>query len=117
MSGRTLRVWLDAQLPPDLATWLSSTFEVAAEHVVDLGLLHATDESIFARARAENAVVMTKDADFVQLVERLGAPPRVVWLTVGNISNAELRAALQEQWLRTAQLLLTGEPLVEITRR
>jgi hypothetical protein len=33
---------------------------------------------IFAAARAANATVMTKDADFAKMVERLGPLPRVI---------------------------------------
>jgi predicted nuclease of predicted toxin-antitoxin system len=40
--------------------------------------------------------VMTKDSDFVDLVERLGSPPQVIWLTYGNTSNARLRHILSE---------------------
>ena len=61
--------------------------------------------------------MITKDDDFVELVERLGPPPQVVWVTWGNIKNAELRAIVLEAWPRVAELLASGEPLVEIGRR
>jgi predicted nuclease of predicted toxin-antitoxin system len=37
---------------------------------------------------------MTKDSDFVDLVERLGPPPQIIWLTCGNTSNLRLREIL-----------------------
>lgn len=108
-------LWLDAQLPPALAPWLSRRFDVTATHVRELGLRDAADRTLFAAAREAKAVVLTKDSDFVALVERQGPPPQIVWLTVGNTSNAALRAILETTWPRVAPLLQAGEPLVEIS--
>lgn len=112
-----LRVWVDAQLPPALARWLASDYGVDAAHVLDLGLLTATDSLIFDRARSAGVVVITRDADFVQLLERRGPPPRVVWLNARNPSKARLREVLHEHWPRVADLLAAGEALVEIGGR
>jgi predicted nuclease of predicted toxin-antitoxin system len=65
-------LWVDAQLPPQLARWLEETFLVDAFAVRDLGLRDAEDQEIFDAARQARAVVMTKDKDFVELVQRLG---------------------------------------------
>ena len=56
----------------------------------------------------------TKDEDFLQLQERRGAPPQLVWLTCGNLSNRQLKQLLLSRWKRTVELLRAGEPLVEI---
>jgi len=75
------------------------------------------DPVIFAAARSGGAsIVITKDDDFVQLVGRLGPPPQVVWVTCGNVRNAELRAIVLNAWPRVADLLAQGEPLVELSR-
>jgi predicted nuclease of predicted toxin-antitoxin system len=34
---------------------------------------------------------MTKDGDFVDLLDQHGAPPQVILVTCGNTSNARLR--------------------------
>jgi len=68
-------VWIDAQLSPRIARWLSTRFGVDAIPVRDLGLREASDRRIFDAARSTGAVVMTKDVDFVGILERLG-PPR-----------------------------------------
>ena len=73
-----LRGWVDAQLPPVLARWHGAEPGVEAAHTFELGLLGATDGAIFAAARAAGAAVVTKDVDFVELLERRGAPPQVV---------------------------------------
>ena len=101
-----MTIWLDALLPPSVAPWIASTFGVQAIAVRDLGLRDALDPPIFAAARTANAVVMSKDADFAEMVNRLGSPPQVIWLRCGNTSNAKLRDLLSRElpavWTRLA---------------
>ena len=59
---------------------------------------------------------MTKDNDFLVLLERHGPPPQVVWLTCGNTSNARLRQILQTAFPQALELLKQGEPLIEISQ-
>jgi predicted nuclease of predicted toxin-antitoxin system len=107
--------WVDAQLSPGLARWLREAFAVDAVAIRDLGFRDAEDSVIFRAARERAAVVVTKDSDFVQLLDRYGAPPQVLWLTCGNTSNARLRSLLTEAWPRVSALLAAGEPLIEIS--
>lgn len=110
-----MTVWIDAQLPPALASWLGRRFGIEAVAVRDLGLRDAEDEVMFAAARQAGAVVVTKDSDFVALLERQGPPPQVVWVTVGNTSNLVLCGLLEKTWPQAAELLAAGEALVEIS--
>jgi len=80
-----------------------------------LGLRDAKDREIFDAARAAEAVVMTKDQDFVALQARLGAPPQIVWVTCGNTSNANMKRILGELLPEALRLLEAGETLVEIS--
>ncbi len=107
--------WIDAQLSPYLAPWLSSEVEVEAKPVRELGLRDAKDRDIFLAAREAGAVVLTKDSDFVLLLEQLGPPPQILWLTVGNTSNAHLKEVLSRSLSAAQRSLLRGEPLVEIS--
>ena len=59
--------------------------------------------------------MLTKDSDFVLLLEQLGPPPQVLWLTVGNPSNARLKEVLSKSFPTAQSLLIRGEPLVEIS--
>ncbi len=108
-------IWLDAQLSPALAPWIANTFSIQAAAVRDLGLRDAMDEEIFAAARDAAAIVMSKDNDFVRLLEQHGAPPQVIWLTCGNTSNAHLKELLTEALPQALSLLEAGEKLVEIS--
>jgi predicted nuclease of predicted toxin-antitoxin system len=108
-------LWIDAQLSPALALWLGATFEISALALRDLGLRDATDREIFLAARREGATVVTKDGDFVRLLEDLGPPPQVIWITCGNTSNANLKRILTDTLPRALELLLLGETLVEVS--
>ncbi len=108
-----MKIWIDAQLSPSIAEWITSTFDVEAHAVRTLGLRDAEDYEIFRAAREENAVVLTKDRDFVDLLDRFGPPPKVIWLTCGNTSNPRLQEILNEH-LREALAFLEHENLVEI---
>ena len=70
-----MTIWIDAQMSPAIAAWVSSNFAVSAVAIRDVGLRGAKDTEIFQAARQERAIVMTKDSDFVLLLDRLGAPP------------------------------------------
>ena len=89
-----MNIWIDAQLPPTLANWLTNTFEVQAIALRDLRLRDAIDIEFFEAARTSNVVIMTKDSDFIDLVCRLGIPPQIIWLTCGNVTNRNLRQLL-----------------------
>jgi predicted nuclease of predicted toxin-antitoxin system len=95
-------LWLDAQLSPALASWISERFS------------NADDREIFAQARSAEAIVMTKDRDFLHLLFQQGPPPQVIWLRVGNSSNQALQAMLLRTLKEAVASLREGEPWVEI---
>jgi predicted nuclease of predicted toxin-antitoxin system len=76
-----MKVWLDEHLSPQLAPWIASTFGIEATAIRDVGLARATDREVFEAARKAGAIVLTKDSDFVGILERLGPPPQIIWLT------------------------------------
>lgn len=110
-----MKIWVDAQLPPAIANWISQNFNVEAVAVRELNLREATDPEIFTAARNASAVVMTKDSDFIELVNLRGAPPQVIWLTCGNTTNARLREILSQALPLAIRLLESGEAVVEIS--
>jgi predicted nuclease of predicted toxin-antitoxin system len=105
---------LDEQLSPALARWLAQEFDLAAQSVRKLGLQSATDPDIFFAARQAGAIVITKDQDFVRLLDRHRPPPQVIWVTCGNTSNERMRAVFSASFRSALALLGKGESLVEI---
>ncbi len=110
--------WVDAQLPPGLAVWLRESQGVDAKALREIGLRDAEDVEIFMAARQEcgvEAVVVSKDSDFVELVMRHGAPPKLLWVTCGNLTNARLKQVFERTFLDAVALLQSGEVIVEIS--
>jgi predicted nuclease of predicted toxin-antitoxin system len=110
-----MTILLDAQLSPELGSWLRQTFSVQVIVVRDIGLREASDKEIFFKARELSAVVMTKDIDFLRLQDVHGSPPQVVWITCGNTSNERLQQVLSKVFPNALRLLEQGEQLVEIS--
>ena len=108
-------LWIDAQFSPAIAKWITQAFAASAVPLRDLGLRNATDREIFFAARKEQAVVVTKDRDFVRLLNELGPPPKLIWITCGNTSNANLQGILLNGLPRSLDLLQSGDDLVEIS--
>lgn len=107
-------IWIDAHLSPALAIWMNDTFkELEAYSLTYLGLRDAEDLQIFMKARDEDVVVMTKDLDFIRLLDQHGPPPRGIWLTCGNTSNESLKKLLGDHLLQVIRLL-ENSPMVEI---
>ncbi len=109
-----MKLWIDAQISSHLALWIKKTLAIDAYSLEYLKLDEAEDEVIFMNAREANAIIMTKDEDFVQLQKHLGAPPKMIWITCGNTSNDHLREILKSTLLPALSLLEAGESLVEI---
>ena len=67
-----MTLWLDAQLQPALARWINDQeLGLAAIPIRDIGLRDASDHEIFFRASLADAMVMTKDRDFIKLLSTL----------------------------------------------
>ena len=62
---------------------------------------------------------MTKDSDFVELVIRLGAPPKILrtqilQITCGNVTNLQLQKVLDSTFESAHLMLKNGEAIVEL---
>ena len=108
-------IWIDAQFSPAIAKWIEEGFQVEAHALRDVGLHNAKDLAIFNAARQAKAVVMTKDADFIPLLDQHGSPPKILWITCGNTSNAHLKKILMATLSQAIEMLNNGESLVEIS--
>ena len=60
-------------------------------HVRDVGLLGAADARVWEYAAAHDFLLTSKDTDFYQRSLLFGAPPRIIWLRVGNVFNGRHR--------------------------
>ena len=85
-----MRFLVDAQLPPALALWLREAGH-DAHAVREVDLRGAADREIWDHAIKNDAVLLTKDEDFPNRAQRTHSGPTIVWLRLGNATNAELR--------------------------
>lgn len=108
-------LWVDAQLSPALAPWIEQTFALEARSVRFLDLRDAADEEIFLAGKKDNAIIMSKDSGFLQLLDVHGAPPKIIWITCGNTSNMRLKSILTIALPQAIEVLNAGEDLVEIS--
>ena len=88
------RLLLDQNLAPALARRLADLYPGSA-HVREFRLQAADDAAIWAHAAAHGFTIVTKDDDFRQRSVLLGAPPRVIWLRLGNCRTADVEAVLR----------------------
>jgi predicted nuclease of predicted toxin-antitoxin system len=108
-----VRFLVDAQLPPALVRFPAGQGHEAAA-VRDLALREADDDVIWERAKRDGYIVVSKDEDFAQRAWRLGPPPRVLWLRIGNATNRALLAWLKPVLPDALAVLARGDALVEV---
>jgi predicted nuclease of predicted toxin-antitoxin system len=113
-----LEFWIDLNLPPKLANWIVEGFNVNAKSFKELSFTEVSDVEVYnIAARKSNMIIIsTKDIDFSKYQNIVGAPPRILYLNVGNISNKNLKILFEERFAEILQLFLTtNEPLIEIS--
>jgi predicted nuclease of predicted toxin-antitoxin system len=64
-----MKLWLDAQLSPEMAVWITEHFGYDAVAVRNVGLRNASDIEIFKAAKQADVVLITKDSDFSHLIQ------------------------------------------------
>lgn len=91
-----MKLLLDQNLSRRLLPELEPLFPGSSQ-VQLLGLDEASDTVIWTYAREGGFSIVTKDADFLELSLLRGAPPKVIWLNLGNVPNSVVRAKLLAQ--------------------
>jgi predicted nuclease of predicted toxin-antitoxin system len=89
MSVDAYKFLIDENLSPRLVGLLSDVFP-GSTHIRDVGLKGRSDDQIWIYAASHGYTILTKDDDFRSMSLLRGAPPKVIWLVVGNRSTAEI---------------------------
>jgi len=108
-----VRFLIDNQLPAALARWLVG-IGVQADHILDLGLAAAPDNVIWARALADQSIVVSKDDDFFLLANQAKATGRLLWVRVGNCRTQALLARFAAAWPSLQAAFASGQQIVEL---
>jgi predicted nuclease of predicted toxin-antitoxin system len=74
-----------------------------AKQVKELGLEGMKDKQLWDYAKNNNYTIVTFDADFFDLSNLYGFPPKIIWLRTGNKKISEL-----------ARLLLSKKEIIKV---
>lgn len=87
---------VDAQLPKSLSDFLN-TAGFNSLHTLELPEMNQTgDATITEMADAEDRIVITKDADFLDSYLLFGKPSKLLLVKTGNIPNSHLLKLFQD---------------------
>jgi predicted nuclease of predicted toxin-antitoxin system len=93
-----MKLLLDENLSFRLVALLADLYPDSI-HIRDVGLLGSSDEKVWNYAAAGGFMLVSKDTDFYERSVLYGAPPKIVWLKIGNASVSESAALLRGQFI------------------
>jgi predicted nuclease of predicted toxin-antitoxin system len=89
-----VKLLFDQNLSHRLVARLTDLFP-GSDHVRELGLASADDLTIWTFAKLSGHAIASKDGDFHQLSLLHGAPPKIVWMRVGNSSTDKIEQLMR----------------------
>ena len=89
-----MKLLLDQKLSPRLCDRLPDVWTEVV-HVRAVGLPAADNSAVRAYARQHRFTIMSKDGNFSGRSSLFGAPPKVIWLALGNCSTSEIERRLR----------------------
>lgn len=87
-----MKLLFDQNLSPALVSRLADLFP-GSDHVFSLGLDRASDIDICEFAVTNDFAIVTKDADFSELLSLKDPSPNIIWIRKGNCSTDSIRIA------------------------
>jgi len=109
-----MKLLLDENLSRRLVPFLQHDYPGSSQVVLE-GLESAQDLDVWAFARQNGYVIVSRDADFEELSLVLGSPPQVVWLKTRNQTRAAtLKVLIDSKLAIEAALLEGGQSCIEI---
>jgi len=110
-----VKLLFDENLSPRLVDLLHEEFP-GSEHVGRAGMTGALDTRVWNFARENDFVIVSKDDDFRQRSFVKGAPPKVVWLQVGNAGTQAVAHLLKREMQRIRTFAQEEESALLILR-
>lgn len=89
-----MKLLFDQNLSPALVTRLADLFP-GSDHVFPLGLDRANDIDICEFAVTNGFAIVTKDADFSELLSLKDSLPKIIWIRKGNCSTDSIESLLR----------------------
>ncbi len=94
-----MKLLFDENLSFRLVPALADIYPGSA-HVRNVGLLGAEDAAIWSYAAEHGFLLTSKDKDFYERSVLFGAPPKVIWLRIGNRPVSDTAGILRGQYIR-----------------
>ena len=94
-------------LAPSLSRRLADLYPDSI-HVKEIDLDAGEDHPIWDYAKVGGLVIVTKDKDYKDLSKRLGHPPKVVLIRLGNCSREAVASLLGARYADVIALLQDG---------
>lgn len=88
-----MKLLFDQNISPHLCRRLADIYP-GSQHVREIGLSHADDMAVWEHARINGYALVSKDSDFQQRSLLRGAPPKFIWLRVGNCATKRIEDLL-----------------------
>lgn len=109
-----MKLLFDHHLSRKLVSRLGDIFPNAS-HVVFHGLERADDIDIWLFAQANDYTIVTKDSDFNDVTALRGAPPKIIWIRVGNCTTATIETILRRNYILIERFIHdAGSAILEI---
>ena len=90
---------VDANLPYYFSLWKSDAYR----HVIDLDP-QMKDSGIWHYAKMNDLTIITKDADFSDLVLLNNPPPKVIHIKLGNMKMKAFHEAIDAIWSEVLEM-------------
>jgi predicted nuclease of predicted toxin-antitoxin system len=111
-----VRLLFDQNLSARLVRDLQDIFP-GSSHVRLLELATASDRTVWEFARTNGYAIISKDADFHQLSFLYGAPPKTIWIRIGNASTSEIENTIRYHAARIEVFIAGAEEALLVIDR
>jgi predicted nuclease of predicted toxin-antitoxin system len=91
-----VKLLFDGNLSHHLVDNLSDFFPQST-HIRNIGLAKAPDEAVWQYAKENDFIIVSKDADMLELSIILGPPPKLIWIRRGNCSTSAIHEMIRSK--------------------
>ncbi len=90
-----MKLLFDQNISFRIVNKIQSIF-IDTNHVKAIGLEDSSDIEIWNYAKANGFAIVTFDADFADIANIKGCPPKIIWLRTGNTTTNNIIEILQK---------------------
>ena len=109
-------IWVDMHFSPIISKWLQKETDWNVKSFYFLKLNTEDDITIYKKAKSSGKIILvSKDSDFPEIISRLGSPPKLIKVNIGNCSNKILWKILKKEIISAVKILSKSKfDIVEI---